>query len=64
LRHEFNPQRYNGAGFVGLSGVVVKSHGSADREGFRSAIEEAVVEVQERIPLRLAGVVTPVTPPH
>src|SRR5690606_10943886 len=37
LRHELNPQRYNGASFVGLSGVVVKSHGSADREGFRSA---------------------------
>lgn len=54
LRHELNPQRYNGASFVGLSGVVVKSHGSADVEGFRSAIEEAIVEVQGQIPRRLA----------
>jgi phosphate acyltransferase len=54
LRHELNPQRYNGASFVGLSGVVVKSHGSADVEGFQSAIEEAIVEVQGQIPRRLA----------
>lgn len=55
LRHELNPQRYNGASFVGLSGVVIKSHGSADAEGFRSAIEEAIVEVQGQIPVRLAN---------
>lgn len=53
LRHLLNPQRYNGACFVGLRGVVVKSHGSADAEGFSSAIEEAVREVQGRIPLHL-----------
>jgi phosphate acyltransferase len=64
LRQELNPQRYNGATFVGLSGVVVKGHGSADVEGFQSAIEEAIVEVQGQIPRRLAdtlagGVVRP-----
>lgn len=55
LRHELNPQRYNGASFVGLAGVVIKSHGSADTEGFRSAIEEAVLEVEGRVPLRVAA---------
>jgi len=55
LRHELNPQRYNGASFVGLTGVVVKSHGSADIEGFRSAIEEAMLEVGGQIPMRLAA---------
>jgi phosphate acyltransferase len=55
LRHELNPQRYNGASFVGLTGVVVKSHGSADVEGFCSAIEEAMLEVGGQIPLRLAA---------
>jgi glycerol-3-phosphate acyltransferase PlsX len=54
LRHELNPQRYNGASFVGLSGVVIKSHGSADIEGFQSAIEEALLEVEGRIPTRIA----------
>ncbi len=55
LRHELNPQRYNGASFVGLCGVVVKSHGSADSEGFQSAIREALLEVEARIPARLAA---------
>jgi phosphate acyltransferase len=55
LRHELNPQRYNGASFVGLTGVVIKSHGSADIEGFRSAIGEALLEVDGQIPLRLAA---------
>jgi len=55
LRHELNPQRYNGASFVGLCGVVIKSHGSADIEGFQSAIEEAILEVEGRIPKHLAA---------
>ena len=55
LRHELNPQRYNGASFVGLAGVVIKSHGSADMEGFQSAIEEAILEVEGRIPTRIAA---------
>jgi glycerol-3-phosphate acyltransferase PlsX len=45
LRHELDPQRYNGASFVGLDGVVVKSHGGADIEGFASAIGQAIREV-------------------
>jgi len=53
LRHELNPQRYNGASLVGLTGVVIKSHGSADTEGFQSAIEEAMLEVAGRVPERL-----------
>lgn len=63
LRHELNPQRYNGASFVGLDGVVVKSHGSADVEGFRSAIEEAIVEVQGRVPRRIAAAFASQAPP-
>lgn len=62
LRHELNPQRYNGASFVGLSGVVIKSHGSADTEGFRSAIEEAIVEIQGQIPERLANAMSDAGP--
>jgi len=45
LRHELNPQSYNGASFVGLDGVVVKSHGGADVDGFASAIRQAIREV-------------------
>ena len=41
-----NPQSHNGASFVGLNGVVVKSHGAADVAGFASAIGQALREVQ------------------
>lgn len=55
LGHGLNPQRYNGASLVGLTGVVVKSHGAADVEGFQSAIDEALLEINGRIPVELAA---------
>ena len=42
VRRAYNPQLYNGARLLGLAGVVVKSHGGADREGFRCAVEQAL----------------------
>ncbi|MXV44627.1 phosphate acyltransferase PlsX [Saccharibacter sp. 17.LH.SD] len=42
MREWIDPRRYNGAVFVGLNGVVVKSHGGADAEGFASAVDVAV----------------------
>ena len=41
VQQAYNPQLYNGAVLLGLPGVVVKSHGGADREGFRSAVAQA-----------------------
>jgi phosphate acyltransferase len=38
LRDHLNPNNHNGAVFLGLNGLVVKSHGSADVEGFTTAI--------------------------
>jgi glycerol-3-phosphate acyltransferase PlsX len=38
LRDTFEPRRYNGAMFLGLNGVVVKSHGGTDAIGFANAI--------------------------
>lgn len=37
-----NPNRYNGAFLLGLNGVVVKSHGGSDAEGFLTAILQAL----------------------
>jgi glycerol-3-phosphate acyltransferase PlsX len=42
LRARLDPRRYNGAMFVGLNGVVVKSHGGTDTIGFANAIGVAV----------------------
>ena len=33
-----DPRRYNGAMFLGLNGIVVKSHGGTDEFGFANAI--------------------------
>ncbi len=39
-------RRYNGASLLGLRGVVIKSHGSADIFGYGFAIEHAISEVR------------------
>lgn len=38
LKKRVDPRRYNGAMFLGLQGVCVKSHGGTDAEGFANAI--------------------------
>lgn len=53
LRARMDPGRYNGASLVGLRGIVVKSHGSADRFAFGTALERAVQEVRNRVPERI-----------
>lgn len=50
LKKRLDPQRYNGASLVGLNGIVVKSHGSADVRGFLSALEVAVHEAERNVP--------------
>lgn len=53
----WNPQEYNGASLIGLEGVVVKSHGGADRRGFARAVEEAMCQVGVGLPNRLLSAV-------
>jgi phosphate acyltransferase len=53
LRADLRPAQYNGASFLGLQGIVVKSHGSAGAEGFRSAILRAAKDVQHNLPEQL-----------
>ncbi|MFK7996985.1 MAG: phosphate acyltransferase PlsX [Granulosicoccus sp.] len=45
-----DPRRYNGASFLGLRGVVVKSHGSADALAFANAIDIALLEIGTNVP--------------
>ena len=42
MRNRIDPRRYNGAMFLGLSGIAVKSHGGTDAFGFANAIGVAV----------------------
>jgi glycerol-3-phosphate acyltransferase PlsX len=39
---------------VGLNGIVIKSHGSADLVGFQRAIEVAVLEARNGVPAKIA----------
>jgi glycerol-3-phosphate acyltransferase PlsX len=39
LREKMDPRKVNGAVFLGLNGLVVKSHGGTDSEGYAAAIE-------------------------
>ncbi|MNP76896.1 Phosphate acyltransferase [compost metagenome] len=55
LKADLAPARHNGASFLGLQGIVVKSHGSAGVQGFQSAIQRAAIEIQENLPERLHG---------
>jgi glycerol-3-phosphate acyltransferase PlsX len=47
-------RRYNGAVLLGLRGVVVKSHGSADAYGFRHALERAAEAARHRLVQRIS----------
>lgn len=54
FRRRFDPREYNGASFVGLRGIVIKSHGGADVHGFARAIEQAVAEIRKSVPARIS----------
>ena len=53
LESKIDPKRYNGASLLGLRGIVIKSHGGAERVSFATAIDEAIIEVKNNIPERI-----------
>jgi len=54
LQRRIDPRRYNGASLLGLRGIVIKSHGGADKLAFAHAIQEAVAEVSHNVPERIS----------
>jgi len=55
LAAEMDSRRYNGATLVGLNGIVIKSHGSADSVGFQHAIDTAIVEIRNQLPQQIGS---------
>ena len=53
MKSRADPRRYNGASLLGLRGIVVKSHGSADAWSFANAIDVAVAEIETDVPSRI-----------
>ena len=49
LRHHLDPNNHNGAVFLGLNGIVVKSHGGASPQGIANAVNVAVKLVEADI---------------
>ena len=54
LRHHLDPNNHNGAVFLGLNGIVVKSHGSANAKGIANAIRVAARLVREDLTRKIA----------
>ncbi len=54
FKHKLDPRRYNGASLLGLNGVIIKSHGSADAYSFTQAVHKAVEEVRGGLLRRIA----------
>lgn len=57
-----NPDQYNGACLLGLRGIVIKSHGAANVNAFKAAIEQAVQTVEKQVPERIAARLDAVLP--
>jgi glycerol-3-phosphate acyltransferase PlsX len=55
LRHHLDPNNHNGAVFLGLNGVVVKSHGSASAAGVANAVAVAARLLEETLTERIAS---------
>lgn len=54
FKRRVDPRRYNGATLLGLKGVVIKSHGSADALSFATALSHAADEVRGGVLARIA----------
>jgi len=54
LKVHLDPNNHNGAVFLGLNGIVVKSHGGADEKGIANAVHVAARLVEEDLTARIA----------
>lgn len=55
FKSRLDPRRYNGASLLGLKGVVVKSHGSADVFAYRHALAQAAEAARQNLPAKIAA---------
>jgi glycerol-3-phosphate acyltransferase PlsX len=62
LRHHLDPNVHNGAVFLGLNGIVVKSHGGATELGVATAISNAAKMVRADLTRRIAQDLATITP--
>jgi len=61
LKGRLDPRAYNGASMVGLNGVVIKSHGGADRTSFANAVRVAITEARNGVPAQIGELLAKVS---
>lgn len=54
FKRKMDPRRFNGATLLGLNGIIIKSHGSADVYAYEQAILRGVEEVRGGLLRRIA----------
>ena len=54
FKKRIDPRLYNGASFLGLRGLVIKSHGGADVLAFKTAIHLAEIEVEKDVTRKIS----------
>lgn len=64
FRRRMDHRRYNGASLLGLNGIVIKSHGSADSFAFEQALQRAVDEVRSGVLQRISQRMASLHPPQ
>ena len=57
LRNKMDPRKSNGGVFLGLNGVVIKSHGGTDAEGFAAAINVGYEMVREELLAKIGATI-------
>ncbi|MDQ2994771.1 MAG: phosphate acyltransferase PlsX [Pseudomonadota bacterium] len=53
IKYAMDPGRRNGASLLGLRGIVIKSHGSADVVAYTHAINQAIMQVRENVIMKI-----------
>ena len=60
FKKRVDPRMYNGASMLGLTGIVIKSHGGADVLSYANAIEIALLEVEKSVPEHIRERMAPI----
>jgi len=64
FKKRVDPRMYNGASMLGLTGIVIKSHGSADKLSYANAIEIALLEAEKSVPAHIHECMKPILKKH
>jgi glycerol-3-phosphate acyltransferase PlsX len=57
LRNKMDPRKSNGGVFLGLNGIVIKSHGGTDAEGFAAAINVGYEMVRDELLAKIGATI-------